>query len=183
MYDILIIGAGVSGTSAARELSRYKANICVVEKCEDVCSGTSKANSGIVHAGFDAANGSLMAKLNVLGNKMMPKIAKDLNVPFKLNGSLVVCSNKDDIPNLQKLYERGIANGVENLKILNKEEVFEREPNLNDNVVAALYAPTAGIICPFILNVAYAENAFDNGVEFKFNTEVLNIKKVNNIFE
>ena len=91
--------------------------------------------------------------------------------------------DKYDIPNLQKLYERGIANGVENLKILNKEEVFEREPNLNDNVVAALYAPTAGIICPFILNVAYAENAFDNGVEFKFNTEVLNIKKVNDIFE
>ena len=88
MYDILIIGAGVSGSSAARELSRYKANICVVEKCEDVCSGTSKSNSGIAHAGFDAANGSLMAKLNVLGNKMMPKIAEDLNVPFKLNLSI-----------------------------------------------------------------------------------------------
>lgn len=124
-----------------------------------------------------------MAKLNVLGNKMMPKIAKDLNVPFKLNGSLVVCSNKDDMPNLQKLYERGVANGVEGLKILNKEEVFAKEPNLNDNILAALYAPTAGIVCPFILNVAYAENAADNGVEFRFNTEVLNIKKVNNIFE
>lgn len=183
MYDILIIGAGISGTSSARELSRYKADICVVERCEDVCSGVSKANSAIVHAGFDAASGSLMAKLNVLGNKMMPKIAKDLDVPFKLNGSLVVCSNKDDIPNLQKLYDRGIENGVEGLKILNKEEVFEKEPNLNENVIAALYAPTAGIICPFILNEAYAENAYDNGVEFRFNTEVLNIKKVNNIFE
>lgn len=183
MYDILIIGAGISGTSSARELSRYKADICVVERCEDVCSGVSKANSAIVHAGFDAASGSLMAKLNVLGNKMMPKIAKDLDVPFKLNGSLVVCSNKEDIPNLQKLYDRGIENGVEGLKILNKEEVFEKEPNLNENVIAALYAPTAGIICPFILNAAYAENAYDNGVEFRFNTEVLNIKKVNNIFE
>lgn len=183
MYDILIIGAGISGTSSARELSRYKADICVVERCEDVCSGVSKANSAIVHAGFDAASGSLMAKLNVLGNKMMPKIAKDLDVPFKLNGSLVVCSNKDDIPNLQKLYDRGIENGVEGLKILNKEEVFEKEPNLNENVIAALYAPTAGIICPFILNEAYAKNAYDNGVEFRFNTEVLNIKKVNNIFE
>lgn len=183
MYDILIIGAGISGTSSARELSRYKADICVVERCEDVCSGVSKANSAIVHAGFDAASGSLMAKLNVLGNKMMPKIAKDLDVPFKLNGSLVVCSNKEDIPNLQKLYDRGIENGVEGLKILNKEEVFEKEPNLNENVIAALYSPTAGIICPFILNAAYAENAYDNGVEFRFNTEVLNIKKVNNIFE
>lgn len=114
---------------------------------------------------------------------MMPKIAEDLNVPFKLNGSLVVSSNKEDMPNLQKLYERGIANGVEGLKILNKEEVFEKEPNLNDNIVAALYAPTAGIICPFILNVAYAENAADNGTEFRFNTEVFNIKKANNIFE
>lgn len=183
MYDILIIGAGISGTSSARELSRYKADICVVERCEDVCSGVSKANSAIVHAGFDAASGSLMAKLNVLGNKMMPKIAKDLDVPFKLNGSLVVCSNKEDIPNLQKLYDRGIENEVEGLKILNKEEIFEKEPNLNENVIAALYAPTAGIICPFILNAAYAENAYDNGVEFRFNTEVLNIKKVNNMFE
>ena len=103
MYDILIIGAGVSGTSSARELSRYKASICVVERGEDVCSGTSKSNSGIVHAGFDAANGSLMVKLNVLGNKMMPKIAEDLDVPFRQNGSLVVCTNEEDMPNLQAI--------------------------------------------------------------------------------
>lgn len=168
MYDVLIIGAGVSGTSAARELSRYKANICVVERGEDVCSGTSKSNSGIVHAGFDAANGSLMAKLNVLGNKMMKKIAEDLDVPFKQNGSLVVCTNEEDMPNLKAIYERGIKNGVEGLQILNREEVHKKEPNLNDNVCAALYAPTGGIVDPFILNIAYAENAHANGVEFKF---------------
>ncbi|MEI0526169.1 NAD(P)/FAD-dependent oxidoreductase [Brachyspira murdochii] len=178
MYDILIIGAGVSGTSSARELSRYKASICVVERGEDVCSGTSKSNSGIVHAGFDAANGSLMAKLNVLGNKMMPKIAEDLDVPFKQNGSLVVCTNEEDIPNLKAIYERGIKNGVEGLQILNREEVHKKEPNLNDNVCAALYAPTGGIVDPFILNIAYAENAYANGAEFKFNTEVINIKKL-----
>ena len=178
MYDVLIIGAGVSGTSAARELSRYKANICVVERGEDVCSGTSKSNSGIVHAGFDAANGSLMAKLNVLGNKMIKKIAEDLDVPFKQNGSLVVCTNEEDMPNLQAIYERGIKNGVEGLQILNREEVHKREPNLNDNVCAALYAPTGGIVDPFILNIAYAENAHANGVEFKFYTEVINIKKL-----
>ena len=180
MYDILIIGAGVSGTSSARELSRYKASICVVERGEDVCSGTSKSNSGIVHAGFDAANGSLMVKLNVLGNKMMPKIAEDLDVPFRQNGSLVVCTNEEDMPNLQAIYERGIKNGVDGLQILNREEVHKREPNLNDNVCAALYASTGGIVDPFILNIAYAENAHANGVEFKFYTEVIKAKYIVN---
>ena len=177
MYDCLIIGAGVSGSAIAREVSRYKANVCVLEKCEDVCEGTSKANSAIVHAGFDAEEGSLMAKLNVEGNEMMDQLSKDLDILFKRNGSMVVCVHKEELDGLKTLYERGVKNGVKGLKILSKEEALEMEPNLSDNVEGALFAPTGGIICPFELTIAMAENANVNGVEFRFNTEVEDIKK------
>jgi glycerol-3-phosphate dehydrogenase len=177
MYDCLIIGAGVSGSAIAREVSKYKANVCVLEKCEDVCEGTSKANSAIVHAGFDAEEGSLMAKLNVEGNEMMDQLSKDLDIPFKRNGSMVVCVHKEELDGLKTLYERGVKNGVKGLKILSKEEALEMEPNLSDNVEGALFAPTGGIICPFELTIAMAENANVNGVEFRFNTEVEDIKK------
>lgn len=177
MYDVIIIGGGVSGAAAARELSRYKVRACVLEKEEDVCCGTSKANSAIVHAGYDAAEGSLMAKLNVRGNEMMERLAQELDFPFKRTGSLVICLSADDMPGLQELYDRGTANGVKGLQILNREEVLEMEPNVTENVYAALYAPTAGIVCPFNLNIALAENACENGVEFRFNTEVQNIVK------
>lgn len=183
MYDVIIIGGGVAGAASARELSRYKVNACVLEKEDDVCCGTSKANSAIVHAGYDAANGSLMAKLNVRGNEMMEQLSKDLDFPFKRNGSLVICRAEEDMPNLQALYERGVKNGVKDLKIISKEELKEMEPNIADDAVAALYAPTGGIVCPFNLNIALAENANVNGVEFKFNTEVTDIKKVDNHFE
>ena len=172
VYDVVIIGAGVTGAAVARELSRYKdLNVCVLEKGEDVCSGTSKANSAIIHAGFDAAEGSLMAKMNVEGNEMMDKLCEDLDIPFKRNGSLVVCIHKEELDGLKDLYNRGVANGVKDLKILSKEEVKALEPNLSDNVEGALLAPTGGIICPFILNIAMAENANVNGVDFRFNTE------------
>ena len=182
MYDIIIIGAGVSGSAAARELSKYSAKICVLEKEEDVCCGSSKANSAIVHAGFDAPEGSLMAKLNVEGNQMMEELSKELDFPVRWNGSLVICTHEDDMPNLQALYDRGIKNGVKELKILNKEEVLEMEPNITDNVVAALYAPTGGIVDPFLLNIAMAENAYTNGVEFYFDTKVEAIEKKNDHF-
>lgn len=133
MYDVIIIGGGVSGAASARELSRYKVNVCVVEKEEDVCSGTSKANSGIVHSGIDAAHGTLMAKLNVLGSEMMEELSKELDFPYKRNGSIVVCRDKDDVTNLQKLYENGVKNGVKDLKILTKNEVKELEPNIADD--------------------------------------------------
>ncbi len=171
VYDCIIIGAGVSGSAAARELSKYDMNVCVLEKDEDVCSGTSKANSAIVHAGFDAAEGSLMAKLNVRGNEMMDQIAEDLDVPFKRNGSLVVCIHEEEKDGLKVLYDRGVANGVKGLRIIDREELHQMEPNLSDEACAALYAPTGGIICPFILNIAMAENANVNGVDFFFNTE------------
>ena len=177
MYDVMIIGAGVSGSACARELARYKLNICVVERAEDVCCGTSKANSAIAHAGFDADQGSLMAKLNVQGNKMMEELSKELDFEFISNGSLVVCTREEDRRNLQALLENGIANGVEGLRIVEREELLAMEPNISDEAVAALYAPTGGILCPFGLNIALAENACVNGVEFKFDTEVLNIEK------
>lgn len=175
MYDIVIIGAGVTGCAIARELSRYKAKICIVEKEEDVCCGTSKSNSAIVHAGFDAAAGSLMAKLNVRGNRMMGDLAEELDIPFKRNGSIVVCLNEDDRPQLQKLYENGLANGVEHLRIIEKDELQAIEPNISPDAVAALYAPTAGIICPFTLTIALAENANTNGADFMFNTKVIGL--------
>ncbi|MCC6093906.1 MAG: NAD(P)/FAD-dependent oxidoreductase [Eubacterium sp.] len=179
LYDVVIIGAGVSGSAIARELSRYKLQICVLEKEEDVCCGTTKANSAIVHAGFDAETGSMMAKLNVRGSQMMDQIASDLDVPFRRNGALVVCTDPDEVDGLQKLYDRGIANGLpaDSMEILNREEVLALEPNLSENVVGAFYAKTSGIVCPFLLNIAMAENANVNGVDFFFNTEVEHIEE------
>ena len=172
MYDIIIIGAGVTGCAVARYLSRYEGRMLVLEKAEDVCCGTSKANSAIVHAGFDAAHGSLMAKMNLEGNLMMPQLAKDLDFAFKMNGSLVVCMSEEDLPKLRALYENGVKNGVKELEIVDAKRLHELEPNVSKNAVAALWAPTGGIVCPFNLTIALAENAFDNGVEFQFNTEV-----------
>lgn len=175
MFDVVIIGAGVSGCAVARELSRYQVKALVVEKCEDVCCGTSKANSAIIHAGYDAPRDSLMAKLNVEGNERMEELSKELDFPFKRNGSLVVCMSEEDRPMLNELYERGIYNGVKGLKILSREELLEMEPNIQENAVGALYAPTGGIVCPFNMTIALAENAYANGVEFQFDTEVKEI--------
>lgn len=178
MYDVIIIGAGVSGAASARELSRYQVKACVLEREEDVCCGTSKANSAIVHAGYDAENGSLMAKLNVQGNKMMAELARDLDFEFIQNGSLVVCTAQEDRPGLEELLQRGKKNGVEGLRIVEREELAAMEPNISDEAIAALYAPTGGIVCPFNLTIALAENAFANGVEFRFSTEVKGIDKI-----
>lgn len=130
MYDVCIIGAGVTGCAIARELSRYQVDVCVVEKCEDVCCGTSKANSAIIHAGYDAPEGSLMARLNVRGNEMMDGLSQELDFPFRRNGSLTVCLQEEDMPALQALYERGRNNGVKGLRILSGEEALALEPHL-----------------------------------------------------
>ena len=177
IYDVIIIGAGVTGCAIARELSRCQAEICVLDKEEDVCCGTSKANSAIIHAGYDCKPGSLMAKYNVEGNAMMDRIAEELDVPFRRDGSLVVCYDESRLSGLQELYDKGIANGVPGLKILSKEETLAMEPNLSDRACGALYAPTAGIVCPFTLTIGYAENANQNGVDFRMNTAVENIEK------
>lgn len=177
MYDVAIIGAGVVGSAIARELSKYQASVCVIEREEDVCDGTSKANSAIIHAGFDAAPGTLKAKLNVRGNAMMDQLAKDLDIPFRRNGSLVVCTKDQDREGLNTLLEKGKANGVPDLKIIERDELVQIEPNISDDVTCALYAPTGGIVCPFHMTMAFAENACDNGVKFFLNTKVTDIEK------
>ena len=177
MLDVVVIGAGVTGCAVARELARYEYKVTVLERASDVCEGTSKANSGIVHAGYDAHPGTLKAKLNVEGNRMMETLSKELDFPFKRNGSLVLCFDEKDRPRLQKLYEQGLKNGVKELRIVEREELKLLEPNISDDAVAALYAPTGGIVCPFGLTIALAENAAVNGVDFRLNTEVLEIEK------
>ena len=177
MYDVIVIGSGVIGTSVSRYLSQYDLKIAVIEKEEDVCSGTSKANSAIVHAGHDAKPGTLKAKFNLLGSKMMEELSHELDFAYKRNSSLVVCFSNDDMPALEELYQRGLTNKVEGLEIINGDEVRRREPNLSKDIVAALWCPTGAIVCPFELTLAMAENAASNGVEFIFNTEVKDIKK------
>lgn len=177
-YDVVVVGAGVSGCSIARELSRLRATVCVVEREEDVCCGTSKANSAIVHAGFDAQTGSLMARLNVQGSRLMPSLCEEIGADFKPIGSLVVCTSDDDRPGLQALLSRGVANGVEGLRIVERDELLEMEPNVSDEAVAALWAPTAGIVNPFQLTIALAENANINGVDFLFNEKVVGLSRL-----
>lgn len=172
-YDVLILGAGVSGSAIARELAKTNLRVAVLEKEEDVCCGTSKANSGIVHAGYDAKPGSLKAKLNVRGNAMMEELAKTLHFDFQRNGSLVLCFDEQERKGIEELYVRGQTNGVEGLEIWEKEAILAKEPSISSDVVCALYAPSAGIVCPFGLTIALAENACDNGVDFYFDTPAL----------
>ena len=175
MYDVIIIGAGVTGCAIARELSRYQLNILVLEKEEDVCCGTSKANSAVIHAGHDALPGTLKAKFNVAGNAMMDSLSEELDFPFRRNGSLVLCFEESRLPDLQELLERGRQNGVPGLRIVTGDEMKAIEPNLSDEVKALLYCPTGGIVCPFLMTIALAENAFTNGVSFRFDTKVSRI--------
>ena len=176
-YDVCVIGAGVSGCAIAKELSKKQLSVCVVEAADDVCCGTSKANSAIVHAGFDAQTGSLMARLNVEGNLLMPGLCEELGVDFNQIGSLVVCTSEETRPNLESLLARGIANGVLDLRIIERDELCAMEPNVSDAAVCALWAPTAGIVNPFQLTVALAEVAAQNGVDFLFNTRVTGVEK------
>ena len=182
MKDVIIIGAGVSGCAVARELSRYELDICVLEKESDVCEGTSKANSGIVHGGFDAKPGTLKAKLNVLGNQMMDEMAEKLDFPFRRNGAMVVCQSKEEMAVLEELMERGKKNGVEGMEMLSRSQALLLEPNLADTVYAAIHIPSSGIVCPFEMNLAYAENAVQNGVQFHLEKEVKQIEKMENGF-
>lgn len=172
MYDIIIIGAGVTGCMLAHKLSQYRLKIAVVEAGCDVASGASRANSAIVHAGFDAAVGTLKAKLNVKGCAELPELARQLDVPYKNNTSLVVAFGAEDEETLGKLLERGRSNGVPKLEIIGKEKLRELEPNISPEATAALLAPTAGIICPYDLTIACAENAVVNGAEFFFDSRV-----------
>ena len=183
MYDVAIIGGGVTGSAVARELSRFAGKICVIERETDICEGTSKANSAIVHAGFDAKPGTFKARMNVEGNRLMEELSKDLSFPFRRNGSLVVCTKDQDETILERLLAQAKENGVPEVRILEGEELKNMEPNLADDVIKALYAPTGAIVCPFHLTYALAENAAENGVTFFLNTEVLNLKKEEGYYE
>lgn len=183
IYDTIIIGGGVSGTAVARELSRYTEKLCVVERCEDVCCGTSKANSAIVHAGFDAKPGSLMAKLNVAGSKAMAALSRELDFPYQNIGSLVLCWDEAQRPQLEHLYRQGLENGVEGLEILSGDQVRAMEPHVTQACVAALWAPSAGIVCPFGMTFALAENAARNGAEFRFDTTVTGFARADSLWQ
>ena len=177
MYDVLVIGAGVVGGAVARELAKYKLKVCIVEKCNDVAMGATRANSAIVHAGFDAKEGSLKAKLNVRGSEMMESVAKELGVKYKRNGSLVVGFNDEDRATLEDLKVRGEKNGVKGLSVIGREEILKMEPNIGEGVTCALHAPTGAIICPYELCMAFVGNAMDNGVELKLGFDVKKIEK------
>ena len=183
MFDVLIIGAGVVGGMIARTLSAYDLKICIVEKENDVAMGATKANSAIVHAGFDAKVGTLKAKFNVRGSELMPKVAEELGVKYENNGSLVIGFTKEDRETIKALYERGRTNGVKELKIVEKEELSVLEPNLSEEVLCALYAPTGAITCPYELTIAAIGNAMDNSAELELNFEVKEIREKDGCYE
>lgn len=182
MYDVAIIGAGVIGASVFRELSKYNIKTILIEKENDVSMGTSKANSAIVHAGYDPKIGTLMAKYNVKGNEMFEDLCNELSVPFKRNGSLVLAFNDEDLETINNLYINGNKIGVKGLKVLSKEEVLEIEPNLSHDIKGALIAPTGGIVGPFEYTIALVENGIQNGGEITLDAEVDKINKKDETF-
>lgn len=183
MYDVVVIGAGVIGGMIARKLSAYKLKICILEKESDIAMGATKANSAIVHAGFDAKAGSLKAKLNKQGSDMMESICTELGVSYIRNGSMVLGFGDSDRKTLQKIMKNGIENGIEGLEIIDGRRVRELEPNVTDEVTCALFAPTGAIVCPYELAEAAIGNAMDNGAELKLNFEVDRVEKQKDKYE
>ena len=176
-YDAVVIGGGVIGSAIIRYLSLYNMKTLLVEKEEDISSGTTKANSGIVHAGYDPEPGTLKAKLNVKGAKMIKEESGKLHFDYKVNGAMVVSFSPNDDYKIDELYERGIKNGVEDMEIISGDEARRLEPNLSENITKCLYLKSSAIVCPFSLTQALSENAYENGAEFKFNTKVENVEK------
>jgi len=183
MYDVTIIGGGVCGAAIAMYLSKYDIKCCLLEKDNDIAIGTTKANSGIVHAGYDPEPDTLMARLNVRGSELIEEFAKIMNVPYRKVGSMVIAFNANDEEHLHKLYERGIANGVRGMELLDRDELLRREPNLSPEVTGALYASSAAVVNPWRLCIAMAETAAKNGVEVYLDSEVTAIEKINGTFK
>ncbi len=181
VFDCIIIGCGLIGASVSRYLSRYKGNILVLERHNDVGEETSSANSSIVHSGYDPKPNTLKAKFNVLGNKMMSQVSEELDVPFIRNGSLTVAFNDEEVETLNELEKRSHENNVE-CRIIDADELQKIEPNISSEAKKALLCPTSGIINPFLLNVGYIENAMDNGVKLRLNSEVVDIKYIDNLY-
>ncbi len=182
MFDVIVIGGGVIGGAVLRALTKYELTVCMVEKENDVCMGQSKANSGIVHAGFDASVGSLKAKLNVKGNLMMEDYAKELGVKYVKNGSLVVAFSEEEMKTLSELKKRGEQNGVPDMEIITKDELRSLEPNISDEALGALHAKSGGIICPYSLTIAEIGNAMDNGAKLYTDFEVVALQKTGEHF-
>ncbi len=182
MYDVAIIGAGIVGASVARELSRYNLKVCLIEKENDVSEGATKANSAIVHAGYDPEVGTAMARLNVRGCHLTEVYAEELDVPYKKVGSLVVAFSEAELKTIEELYHRGNTNGVPDQRLIGREELLKMEPNIGDEAVGALHSPSAGIVGPWEFCIALTENAVVNGVDLMLGTEVVDIKKEEDIF-
>ena len=181
MKDVIVIGAGAVGSFIARELSKYKLSVLVLDKENDVGNATSMANSAIVHSGYDPVPGTKKAYFNVKGNSMFPKLCDELDVEFDMCGSLTVALEDFQIEKLKELQERAKENGV-TVELLDSEKVKEMEPNISKEVKGALFCPTAGVVNPFTLVAHAMENAIDNGVELKLNEKVLSIEKNHNTF-
>ena len=183
IYDIIIIGAGVTGCCIARTLSKYDLNICVLEKEAEISSGTTKANSGVVHAGYAAHRQYLKRNLCIKGNELYTQAAEELNFPFKRIGSFVVALEDDQIKGLEEERKKGTEDGIPGLElILDKNRIKEMEPNLTEDVVGVLHAPSAGLVSPYELTFALADNAAANGVKFFRNHEVVKIKHQDYVF-
>lgn len=180
IYDVLIFGGGVVGCSIASDLTRSGYSVCLVDKASDVSTGASKANSGLVHAGFDAKTGSLKAKLNVEGHKMYPSLCSRLGLPLKKTGALVAGNNLNAV---KELYQRGINNGVKNLFVLNQTDMLKLVPNLNKNLSVGLYAKDAYIVSPYLLTICLAEEAIVNGAQFELDFNAKKVSYKNNVFE
>ena len=178
MFEFAVIGAGVIGGMVARELTKYTDSVCILEKGNDVALGATRANSAIVHAGYDAYVGSLKAKMNVRGSKMMAEVCRQLGVKYKNNGSLVVGFNDEDEQTLLGLCERGKTNGVDGVRVIHRDEILKLEPNIGDEVTVALHAPTGAIVCPYELCMASVGNAMDNGASLKTSFKVTKIENI-----
>lgn len=176
-YDVAIIGAGVAGAMLARELSRYALSVCLLEKENDVAMGASKANSGIIHGGFDPVPGTLKAKLNAQGVPLLYEAARELNVHFQNNGSMVCAFGAEEEPAIEALLRRGEANGITGMQVLTGDEARALEPNLSPAITKVLHIPSSGIICPYELTIAAVGNAMDNGAALVRNFEVCSITK------
>ena len=175
--DILVIGGGVVGCAVARALSRRRADVTVLERGCDVAEGASKANSGIVHAGFDARTGTNKARFNVEGSRMYAKLCAELGVPYRQNGALVLAFSNEDRETVARLLAQGAANGVEGLRVVERDELKKMEPNVSDEALCALFAPTSAVVSPYELVYALADHAAKNGVSFAFDEEVKTIKR------
>lgn len=180
-YDVLILGGGIIGCAAAYELSKYSLNIAVIEKDYDIADDVALINSAVVYDGIETSD-SLVARLELMGSSMLDEVTSKFNVPFKRTGGLIIASNEKEEQKIVKMYERALKRGVEGISLLDSSEVYEMEPNLNVKVLKAIHSKNIGVVCPYDLAISYAEVAFDNGVNFKLEEEVINIEKMSKGF-